>query len=134
MGLIDDARAYRAQIDAVALQVTPEVALANIGLYKPWDGNGHAYVVGDRPRYSDQLYEVVQAHTSQPDWTPDTTPALYKRIADPAEEWPEWIRPTGAQDAYNTGDKVSHSGKHWISDRDGNVWEPGTPDSGWTEA
>ena len=36
-----------------------------------------------------------------------------------------------AHDAYNAGDKVSHGGKHWISDQDGNVWEPGV--YGWTE-
>jgi hypothetical protein len=30
-----------------------------------------------------------------------------------------------------TGDKVSHNEKHWISDVDANVWEPGV--YGWTE-
>ena len=34
---------------------------------------------------------------------------------------------TRAKDA-----KVSHNGKHWISNADGNVWEPGV--YGWTEA
>ena len=37
----------------------------------------------------------------------------------------------GAHDAYNAGDKVSHNEKHWISNQDGNVWEPGA--YGWTE-
>lgn len=35
------------------------------------------------------------------------------------------IRLTGAHDAYNEGDKVSHNGKHWISDINANVYEPG---------
>lgn len=48
-----------------------------------------------------------------------------------AEEWPEWVQPTGAHDAYSQGAKVSHNGKHWTSDVDGNVWEPGV--YGWTE-
>ena len=60
------------------------------------------------------------------------TPALWSKVGDPAEEWPAWSQPLGAHDAYNAGDKVSHNGKHWTSDTDGNVWEPGV--YGWTEA
>lgn len=63
---------------------------------------------------------------------PSETPAMWTRIADPAEEWPEWIQPIGAHDAYAMGAKVSHAGKHWTSDVDGNVWEPGV--AMWTEA
>lgn len=51
--------------------------------------------------------------------------------ADPAQEWPEWIQPTGAHNAYAKGAKVSHNGKRWISDVDANTWEPGV--YGWTE-
>ena len=47
------------------------------------------------------------------------------------EEWPEWRQPTGAQDAYQYLDKVSHAGKHWISVANDNVWEPGV--YGWEE-
>ena len=61
----------------------------------------------------------------------DTAPSLWVGISDPAEEWPKWGQPVGAHDSYNTGDKVSHDGKHWISNTDGNVWEPGV--YGWTE-
>lgn len=90
------------------------------------------YTPGNIRRYSEQLYRCLQAHTSQADWTPDKAVSLWTRIADPAEEWPEWAQPIGAHDAYQTGDKVSHNGKHWTSDTDGNVWEPGV--YGWTEA
>ena len=45
------------------------------------------------------------------------------------EEYPEWVQPTGAHDAYNIGDKVTHNGKTWVSDVDNNVWEPGV--YGW---
>ena len=44
--------------------------------------------------------------------------------------WPRWIKPAVAEDAYHKDDRVSHKGDHWISNRDGNVWEPG--ESGWT--
>ena len=68
------------------------------------------------------LYKCVQAHTSQSTWTPDLTPALWARVT--IEEWPEWVQPLGAQDAYMSGDRVSHLEKHWVSTMDYNVYEP----------
>ena len=97
-------------------------------LFSEWEV-GVAYAVGDRRQYDGLLYRCVQAHTSQADWTPPSVPALWVRTS--TEEWPEWIQPTGAHDAYNKGDKVSHNGKHWISSIDANVYEPGV--YGWDE-
>lgn len=91
-----------------------------------------SYKAGAIRRYKDRLYRCVQAHTSQEDWTPVETPSLWAEIADPSEEWPQWAQPIGAHDAYNAGDKASHSGKKWVSEIDANVWEPGV--YGWTEA
>ena len=95
-----------------------------------------AYTVGQFRRYNGKLYRCVQAHTSQADWTPDTAASLWSVAADPAEEWPAWSQPVGAHDAYAKGDKVSHNGKHWTSNVDSNVWEPGTAgtENLWTEA
>lgn len=92
---------------------------------------GVAYKVGDKVAYVGLLYKCVQAHTSQADWTPDAAVSLWARTSDPTIEWPDWFQPTGAQDAYAKGDKVSHNDKHWISDVDANVWEPGV--YGWTQ-
>lgn len=97
-------------------------------LFPKWVTNT-SYFVGDRRQYDELLYRCVQAHTSQDDWTPPQVPALWVRTS--TEEWPEWIQPTGAHDAYNTGDKVSHNGKHWICMIDANVYEPGV--YGWNE-
>lgn len=47
------------------------------------------------------------------------------------EEWLEWVQPTGAHDAYNTGDKVSFNGKHYTSKIDGNTWSPEAYPDGW---
>jgi hypothetical protein len=77
------------------------------------------------------LYRCVQAHYSQDDWTPDSTPALWTRIGDPSEEFPAWSQPIGAHDAYSVGGKVSFDDKHWVSTVDGNVWHPGV--YGWSE-
>ena len=47
------------------------------------------------------------------------------------EEWPAWVQPTGAHDCYNTGDKVTYNGKHYVSKLDGNVWSPDAYPAGW---
>ena len=48
------------------------------------------------------------------------------------DEWPEWVQPTGAQDAYMAGDKVSYNGKHYICIIDYNIYAPDV--YGWEEA
>jgi len=129
MSIIERARIIRHQIEHMAEDLSDETALDYKELYPQWLTD-HAYVIGDRVRYSEALYKCVQAHTSQSDWTPDITPALWGGVS--IEEWPEWRQPTGAQDAYMKGDKVSHNDKHWISDVDNNTWTPG--EYGWSEA
>ena len=49
------------------------------------------------------------------------------------EEWPEYIQPTGAHDAFNTGDRITFNGKHYICRMDGCVWDPVTYPAGWAE-
>lgn len=90
------------------------------------------YKAGNIRRYNGKLYKCVKDHNSQEDWTPEAVASLWAITSDPAEEWPAWSQPIGAHDAYAAGAKVSHKDKHWTSDQDGNVWEPGT--FGWTEA
>lgn len=90
------------------------------------------YKTGNIRAHGGKLYRCLQNHTSQENWTPDTAPSLWVGISDPAEEWPAWSQPVGSTDAYAKGAQVSHNGKHWTSDVDANVWEPGV--YGWTEA
>lgn len=47
------------------------------------------------------------------------------------EEWPAWVQPAGAHDAYQVGAKVTHAGNRWISTAANNVWAPGV--FGWTQ-
>ena len=103
-----------------------EVAQKNVDWYKQWVEN-ESLLVDDRRAYNGILYEVIQAHTTQSDWTPPQVPALFKRVW--TEEYPEWVQPTGAHDAYAKGAKVSHNSKKWVSTADANVWEPGV--YGW---
>lgn len=75
-----------------------------------------------------KLYRVVQSHTTQLGWEPPITPALFSRVAMPGEIL-AWVQPTGAQDAYQIGDQVTHNGSTWESTAADNVWEPGV--FGW---
>ena len=107
---------------------TDENALKVIDLHPKWVV-GIAVAKDSRYQYEGKLYKCVQAHTTQSDWQPDVTPALWVKVS--LDEWPEWVQPTGAHDAYAKGDKVTHSSKKWTSDVDANTWEPGV--YGWTE-
>lgn len=78
-----------------------------------------------------QLYQVLQAHTSSAEWTPDITTSLYKKIGISENGYPEWVQPLGASDAYNTGDKVNYKGSIYRSTMDGNVYSPETYPAGW---
>ena len=110
--------------------LSDEEALEVAALYPTWISRvGLPVNVGERLWYNEALYKVIQAHTVQEDWTPDVSTSLYTEVS--IEEWPAWRQPLGSEDAYHKDDKVSHNGKHWISEVDGNVWEPGT--YGWLE-
>ena len=122
---------FRQAVDYAAGLLTDTQADEHRELFLPWAPD-ITYAAGDRRTYNGGLYRCVQAHTSQADWAPDKTPALWVRCADPGVEWPEWVQPTGSHDAYDQGAKVSHGGKHWTSDIPNNVYEPGV--YGWTEA
>lgn len=92
------------------------------GVYLTYGTNG----VGDV-----QLYKVAQAHTSQADWTPDKTAALYTPIGLDDDGYPVWSQPTGAHDAYNTGDVVDYGGVLYESQIDGNTTVPGSDERYW---
>lgn len=122
------AKLLRKLIEQLAVTLDDETALTGVELFPAWVV-GKAYAVNDRTQYNGTLYKCVQAHTSQADWTPDATPALWTVVT--VEEWPEWVQPAGAHDAYDKDSKVTHNGKKWISSYDANVWEPGV--YGWEE-
>lgn len=119
---------FRKKIEQASAWTNDADALEMIELFPAWRFP-KGYILGERIRYNELLYKCVQEHTSQADWTPDITPALWVRVS--VEEYPEWIQPQGSADAYMLGDKVTHFEKRWISDYDNNVWEPSV--FGWHE-
>lgn len=127
---IEKARQLRAMIEKASASLTDEDALEAAELFAVW-ASGTEYVAEQRIRYGGKLYRCVQGHTSQTGWEPDKTPALWTEVALPGEI-PVWKQPTGAQDAYNKGDKVHYpnaDGPVYVSTLDGNVWAPGV--YGW---
>lgn len=71
-----EAKRYRQSIEQAAALQSDEQALENIYLYPAW-GADKAVQVGERYRCCETLYKCIQAHTTQADWTPDLTPALW---------------------------------------------------------
>lgn len=122
-----EAESYRAKIEMAAALMSDEAALDSIELIAPWRIK-ESVKVGDRRRFDGVLYKCVQAHTTQADWTPNATPALWVVVS--IEDYPEWVQPTGAHDAYNIGDKVTYKGNHYVCEINGNVYAPDV--SGWT--
>ena len=59
---VDDATAYRMR-----------------EFYPEWK-SGMTLTVGYNLQYGGKLYRVIQAHTSQDDWTPDAVASLFERI------------------------------------------------------
>ena len=209
-GAVDLPTAYtmRAVIEDSVAALDDETAATVPSLFTPWTV-GEAVEVGDRRYYATRLYKAVQAHTTQADWTPDITPALWAVLGDPGEAgtiddpitaargmeytyglyyfdpedgktylcerigeaeggkiilqylpheligqyfsaaesgeteepaepdtgdtYPEWVQPTGAHDAYNTGDRVTYNGRVYESTMDGNVWAPDAYPQGWED-
>lgn len=118
--------------------VTDEFALQTIDMFPKWEDNIGKTITNDdiskgydRYQHNGKLYKVVQPTVFQTQYEPgaEGTSSIFVEVS--LEEWPEWVQPTGAHDAYAKGAKVTHSGKKWTSDVDANVWEPGV--YGWTE-
>lgn len=120
----------RKMLHKASASLPDEDALEAVELFPVWAVDAQ-YAVNDRVRFDSKLYRCVQAHSSQQDWTPPATPALWTEVAKPGEI-PVWKQPTGAQDAYMTGDKVHYPTADdavYVSTVDNNVWEPGV--YGW---
>lgn len=128
--ILEQAQAIRAATQQLGRTATDEAALSCPALFDEWKA-GVGYVTGDVRRFGGALYRCLQEHTAQADWQPGAAVSLWVKIADPAIEWPQWVQPTGAHDAYQKGAQVSHNGKRYTSSVDANVWEPGV--YGWKE-
>lgn len=129
-------KSYKAFKIASRLTVSPLIVAGDVdqrdiadlkGLYADW-AVGVAYGVGDLCVYEGVLYAVIQAHTSQSDWTPVAAASLFKRHHSYGDAWRQ---PQGAHDVYKTDDVVTYNEALWKSTIDNNSWAPGV--HGWVE-
>lgn len=136
MNRLQVAEQFRKALQMFAMSLSDEKALEIASVYDDWVV-GKSYEVGEFVKYGEnsvgdsQLYKVVQAHTSQADWTPNITKSLYTPIGLNDEGFPVWSKPTGAHDAYNKDDIVDYKGKIYKSLIDGNVYSPDEYPQGW---
>lgn len=136
MNKLQIAEQLRKALNWFAQSLNEEQAMEICGVYDAWKPDT-AYVTGEYITYGEnsvgdaQLYKVVQAHTSQADWTPDVTASLYTPIGLTDDGYPIWAQPTGAHDAYNAGDIVEYNGILYKSLIDGNIFAPDAYPDGW---
>lgn len=118
-----------------ALSFTDEQALEVPDLYPVYEVN-HAYKKDERFTYNGRLFKVNQAHTSQEQWVPGETgtESLYTNLEMAGDGYLVWTQPTGAHNAYNTGDIVHYPTKEdqlYQSQIDGNTTVPGSDERWW---
>jgi hypothetical protein len=75
--------------------------------------------IGWTRTYDGTVYECIQAHVTQPDWTPDAVPALWASQAPPTSEWAVGV-------AYTIGDLVTYDGSTY------ECRQSHTSQAGWT--
>ena len=111
-------------------QTPPHVVDALSGLFPDWrqpEGAHDAYPVDVVVRHDGTLWRSTIANNV---WVPGEA-NWHRYGADPDAGPQPWVQPSGATDAYPAGAEVTHNGRTWRSDLDGNVWEPGV--YGWTD-
>ena len=122
-GMDDIIQAVKKMLSTDTEQLSDEDALAVAAVFPTWVSKmGEEVTAGERFWYDGFLWKVLQPHTVQDNWTPSTSPSLYVKVS--IEEIPDWVQPTGAQDAYMTGDKVRYQGEVYESTVDNNTWAP----------
>lgn len=123
------AHQLRSAIEVAAESFDDSTALEYPELVQSWQPG--ADYTDQRVNYAGTLYECLQAHTSQPDRTPDAASSLWAKVLIPDPDTiPAWEQPDSTN-PYMAGDKVQHNGVTWVSDIDSNVWEPGV--YGWSQ-
>lgn len=126
-----EALEYRRKIETAAAQQSDELALQSVELFPKWEA-GIYVAVGERYQYNGVLYRVVQSHTTQSDWTPDITPALWTVVS--VEEWPEIPESIPAEAPWMKGDRGTWKGQHYICQMDNCVWNPDQYPQAWSLA
>ena len=123
------------------------VAADGIDVWQQPTGAHNAYSTGDKVHFPTSDGPVYESTIDGNCWSPTAYPSGWQLIENaggesgnqpepepepeqPAEA-PEFVQPTGAHDAYNTGDRVTYNGNVYESTMDGNVYSPDAYPQGW---
>ena len=132
--LIERARELRRTIENLAENLDDTAAADTPELFPNWSGEEVVYTAGQRVRYEEVLYKVLQNHTSQPLWTPEDSPSLFARVLIPDPDVvPVWEQPDSTN-PYMRGDRVHFPTLEdpvYESTIDNNVWSPANYPQGW---
>ena len=129
MNRMQAAEQMRKALQLYVAALSEDDALMVATVYPEWAAN-EKYKNKEWVKYGENdlgdpvLYQVLQDHTSQAQYTPDTATSLYKKVGETADGTPKWVQPCGATDAYNKGDIVDYNGVKYISTVNANVWAP----------
>ena len=133
MSILDRARAMRAKYITLA-QNAPDELLSSgdyLSVFDSLCGDGSLIPARSVRRHDGQLYRANVDCWDRAENSPNTAPTLWTQIT--LEEWPDWVQPTGAHHANGVADQVTHNGKHYISQIDGNTTVPGSDERWWNE-
>ena len=109
------------------------------GEWVPTEG-GHSYTpVGWVVTHRGRRWRALHPTHVEPG-DPALDPAIVAQVwedlgpidgEEPEPDVPAWVRPTGAHDAYQAGDRVTFEGQVYESVIDGNTWSPAEHPAGW---
>jgi hypothetical protein len=89
-------------------------------------GSHDAYAEGEIVTHNGKIWRsLIGANTGEPGVSGWRESVLMPPGDEPVT-YPAWIKPTGAHDAYQIGDRVTHVEKNWESTINANTTEPGT--------
>ncbi len=119
-------------VDAIIRSVLAAEGIADGDPWRQPHGAYDAYPQGATVTYDGKTYTSL---TPSNVWEPPTNWREVPVDPDPGDGTPapppEWVQPTGATDAYNTGDRVTFQGAVFESLIDGNTWSPAVYPDGW---
>lgn len=129
-------RRIKREAIAAAPTADPDDVIADAALLQPWvPGN---YTTGDVRVQDGYPYKCCQAHDSSnnPDWDPVTQRALWVPYHAKTAKWAlPYVAPSGAHDAYQTGEYMIWSdGQIYRCNTDNTVWGPDTLPDVWDVA
>lgn len=117
----DKARQLRPYIEKAAVSLSDKDALEAVELFPMW-AVGVDYTEGKRVRDGEELFKCKQPHTSQSDWRPSVTPALWQKVEKPGQgDTPDDPIPWSWGLEIVTGKYYSQNGVTYVGIRDSGV-------------